>query len=215
MVPLAFERLAPMKNAVVVEEHNVANLHHDCLDVPLADIVHVADILRADLAEVAMVDVGHAHLGNSAGTAVAQVAAVVVEVAEPDRLASDWVPVDGRLRVLDGLQAVGVRLVGAVHHLEVHVKFGRDNLQDQVLQVVLYAFLHTAKGLNKVQVEVADGDANLALVEALQDVLVHVVDDLGSVRNDELAATLGRGLEADKCAKHGRLYEGRLVVESD
>eukprot|EP00971_Amphidinium_carterae_P002494 49700-Amphidinium_carterae.1 len=53
-------------------------------------------LLRRDLAQVAIVDICHAHLWNCAGATVTQVAAVVVDVAEPHWLPCDWMSVDGR-----------------------------------------------------------------------------------------------------------------------
>ena len=59
-------------------------------------------------AEVAVVDVRQAHLGHGAGPPVPQVAAVVVQVTEPYWLPGHRVGVDGRLRMLDGLQPEGI-----------------------------------------------------------------------------------------------------------
>mmetsp|Transcript_100766 Transcript_100766/g.245038 ORF Transcript_100766/g.245038 Transcript_100766/m.245038 type:complete len:298 (-) Transcript_100766:494-1387(-) len=216
VVALALEDLAAMEHAVVVKENDIAFLHHERLDVLLADLVDVPHVLGADAAEVSVVDVGHADLRHGAGPAVAQVAAVVVEVAEPDGLPCDGVPVDRRLRVLDGLQPPGVGAVGAVHHLQVHVKLGGDHFEDEVLQVVLGALLDALRQeVDKVQVEVADRDADLPLVQAPQDVLVQVPNDAGAVGDEELAATLGRRLEADKGAVCGSLHEGGLIVQAN
>mmetsp|Transcript_14557 Transcript_14557/g.41705 ORF Transcript_14557/g.41705 Transcript_14557/m.41705 type:complete len:285 (-) Transcript_14557:511-1365(-) len=216
MVPLAVEDLAAMEHPVVVQEHDITLFHHDGDDVLLADLIHVPHVLRTDAAKVAVVDVCHADLRHRARPAVAKVAAVVVEVAEPDGLPCDGVPVDRRLRVLDGLQPPGVGAVGAVHHLQVHVKLGGDHFEDEVLQVVLGALLDALRQeVDKVQVEVADRDADLPLVQAPQDVLVQVPNDAGAVGDEELAATLGRRLEADKGAVCGSLHEGGLIVQAN
>ena len=56
------------------------------------DLVDVPDVVVGDGGEVSAVHVRHPHFGHSAGSAVTQVTAVVVQVAEPHRLTSDcWV----------------------------------------------------------------------------------------------------------------------------
>mmetsp|Transcript_100768 Transcript_100768/g.245049 ORF Transcript_100768/g.245049 Transcript_100768/m.245049 type:complete len:491 (-) Transcript_100768:102-1574(-) len=216
VVALAVERLPTVKDAVVVQEHHVALLHHDGDDVLLADLVHMAHILGTDAAKVAEVDISHADLRYRARPAVTEVAAVVVHVAEPDRLSCHRVPVDRGLGMLDGLQAPRVGGVGAVDHLQVHVELGCHHLQDHVLQRVLdAAFDKLRKHVDEIQVQVADRDPDFALVQAPQDVLVHVIDDLGPVSYDELAAPLRCRLEAHEGTVGGSLDKCGLIVEPD
>eukprot|EP00415_Alexandrium_ostenfeldii_P004569 UN4569 len=103
VAPLAVEGLPPVKDAVVVKQHDVTLLHQDVDNVLLADLVDVADVLGVDAAEVAVVDIGHAHLRHSARAAITEIAAVVVDIAEPHRLARHRMPIDRRLGVLNGL----------------------------------------------------------------------------------------------------------------
>mmetsp|Transcript_112168 Transcript_112168/g.356450 ORF Transcript_112168/g.356450 Transcript_112168/m.356450 type:complete len:537 (-) Transcript_112168:40-1650(-) len=214
VLTLAFEDLPAMEHAVVVQQDDVARLHHNRHHVALANFVDVLHILGCDLAEVSVVHVRHAHLRNGARTAVPQVPAVVVQIAEPHWLTSHGVRVDRGLGMLDGLEPPRIRLVRTVDHLQVHLELRSHYLQDQILQRLLHGLLAEGQGSDEVQVQVADRDPDFLLVDAAQHVLVHVPDDLCSVRDQELAATLRSRLEAAEGAEHRGLHKGRLVVEA-
>mmetsp|Transcript_50631 Transcript_50631/g.162619 ORF Transcript_50631/g.162619 Transcript_50631/m.162619 type:complete len:494 (-) Transcript_50631:62-1543(-) len=214
VLTLTLEDLPAMEHAVVVQQDDVARLHHDRHHVALANFVNVLHILGRDLAEVSVVHVRHAHLWNGARTAVPQVPAVVVQIAEPHWLTSHGVRVDRRLGMLDGLEPPRVRLVRTVDHLQVHLELRSHYLQDQILQRLLHGLLAEGQGSDEVQVQVADRDPDFLLVDAAQHVLVHVPDDLCTVCDQELATSLRSRLEAAECAEHRSLHKGRLVVES-
>mmetsp|Transcript_14178 Transcript_14178/g.42250 ORF Transcript_14178/g.42250 Transcript_14178/m.42250 type:complete len:442 (-) Transcript_14178:147-1472(-) len=228
VVAVAPEDVAAVEHAVVVAEEHVPRLHGDLLDVGLGDGVDVVEVRVGDGREVAVVDLRHADLRHGAGPAVPQVARVVVDVAEPEQLARLRVAVEGRRDLLDRLHAHGVA-VRAVLHLEVHVELGRHQLVDEharalhegLLQAHLRVLLGArqphveVEALEEVQVEVGDGDADLAVVEALGHVGVQVPGDLGRVRDEELAAPLRGWLEAHEGAVLGRLLVRRLLVQAD
>mmetsp|Transcript_24752 Transcript_24752/g.49444 ORF Transcript_24752/g.49444 Transcript_24752/m.49444 type:complete len:397 (-) Transcript_24752:86-1276(-) len=211
-VPL--ERVATVQHPVVVDEEDVALLHGHGLDVLVRHLVDVVQVVCRQVAQVSEVDVCHAHLRHRARPAVAEVPGVVVDVTEPDGAAGVRVAVDRRLRVLDGLEAHGLA-VGAVDHVEVHLKLGRNQRPDNALEEAGEGFLEGSQGVKEVQVKVRNRDADFAVVEVLEDLGVEVAEDLGAVGDEELAAALARRAEAHKRTVRGSLGERRLVVQAD
>mmetsp|Transcript_51508 Transcript_51508/g.96472 ORF Transcript_51508/g.96472 Transcript_51508/m.96472 type:complete len:252 (-) Transcript_51508:361-1116(-) len=124
--------------------------------------------------------------------------------------------VDGRLCVLNGLEAVGVGLVGAEDHFQIHVELGRYDVEDEILEEVGSLLPHGVwKSSQEVQVQVAHGNSDLVVVDPGKHLLVKVVDDLCSISDEELASSLGRRLEAHEGSVSRGLHEGRLIVEAD
>mmetsp|Transcript_122907 Transcript_122907/g.333794 ORF Transcript_122907/g.333794 Transcript_122907/m.333794 type:complete len:233 (-) Transcript_122907:115-813(-) len=125
-------------------------------------------------------------------------------------------PVDRRLSVLHGRHAVRVGAVHAVQHLEVHLELRLHDVEDETPEALLQALPDALRQpAQEVEVQVADRDSDLVLVEPLEDVLVDVRDDGRAVREHELAAALRGGLEAAEAAELGGLDRGGLVVQAD
>ena len=92
---------------------------------------------------------------------------MVVHVAEPHGAPRLRVPVDRRLRALDGLQPHGVA-VGAPDHVEVHVELGRDGLGDLDAHGLHRVLLGGAgQHPQRARVQVGHRDAHLALLQQL------------------------------------------------
>lgn len=53
------------------------------------------------------------------------------------------------------------------------------------------------------------------VVELLEDLCLHVAENLGPVGDEELATALSGGVEANKGTICGRLLECRLIVEAN
>mmetsp|Transcript_48262 Transcript_48262/g.103048 ORF Transcript_48262/g.103048 Transcript_48262/m.103048 type:complete len:424 (+) Transcript_48262:1-1272(+) len=212
---LALEDVAPVQDAVVVAEQHVARLHRHAHDVTLAHLLDVIQNVARDDRQVAEVHIRHAHLWHGAGAAVAQEARVVVEVAEPDRPLRLGVAVDGRLRVLDGLQTE-VLSIGTPDHVEIHVELGGDGGVYHLAHLVHGLLLEVLRqGPEHVEVEVAHRDADLSIDERLQDLGVEIAEDGLAVGDEKLSARHRRRLEAHERARLGGLLESGLIVQAD
>mmetsp|Transcript_6295 Transcript_6295/g.16082 ORF Transcript_6295/g.16082 Transcript_6295/m.16082 type:complete len:262 (+) Transcript_6295:189-974(+) len=214
VVTIALEDVTAVEHPVIVAQQHLAFLHRAARDVLLRHLVDVVERLGVDLGEIPHEDVGHAHLWHCARPAVSQVARVVVYVAEPQRAARLGVAVYGRLLALDRLQPVRLA-VRAVQHLEVHVELGGDHRADEVLGEVERAVLERAEARKDVEVEVRHRDADLLVVEPLEDARVHVAEDRVPVGDKEFATLHSCRLEAHECTKACGLLGGGLVVKAD
>mmetsp|Transcript_107695 Transcript_107695/g.131412 ORF Transcript_107695/g.131412 Transcript_107695/m.131412 type:complete len:389 (-) Transcript_107695:103-1269(-) len=215
MLAVTLEGVAAMEHTVVVQQHNVTLLHGHDLDVLLAHLVDVSDIVVRDGGQVAAIDIRHTNLGHGARAPVPQVAAVVVQVAEPNWLTCHWVLVDGRLSMLNCLQAVWIGLVGTIDHLQVHVELGCHYFEDQILQEVGGRFSEAIwQGTQKVEIQVAHRDSHLVGVDPFQNIWVHVLQNLGSICNQKLTSTFRSLLEADKSSIGRSLHKGGFVVKA-
>mmetsp|Transcript_8873 Transcript_8873/g.14029 ORF Transcript_8873/g.14029 Transcript_8873/m.14029 type:complete len:233 (+) Transcript_8873:204-902(+) len=214
MEAVSLEDITAVKHPVVINDQDVPLLHSHCLDVLGAHLVDVVDILCRDLGEIAEVNVSHAHLRHGAGPTVPQVPGVVMDVAEPERLASLRVPVDRRLGVLDGLEASWLA-VSSVDHVQIHVKLGRDCGAHQALEAIHEGLLEGSHAGEEVQIQVGNRDADLAVVDVLEDIGLEVPEDLGTVGDEELSAGNGGRVEAHESSVGGSLPEGRLVMQAD
>mmetsp|Transcript_25278 Transcript_25278/g.51450 ORF Transcript_25278/g.51450 Transcript_25278/m.51450 type:complete len:210 (+) Transcript_25278:465-1094(+) len=102
-----------------------------------------------------------------------------------------------------------------VDHVEVHVELGGDDRGDEALEEVGERLLERPGAREEVEVQVRHRNAHLAVVEVLENLRVHVAEDLGAISDEELAAALGRRAEAHERSIRGGLLEGALIVEAN
>eukprot|EP00967_Tisochrysis_lutea_P130420 scaffold225569_cov32-Tisochrysis_lutea.AAC.3 len=118
------------------------------------DLVDVLEHVAWNNAQVAEVDVSHAHLWCATRTPLAQETRLIVQIAEPHGPAGNGVAVDGGLCILDRLQTHRLP-ISTPQHLEVHIELGSNRIVDELAEFVhSIAALLLRERLQEVEVEV-------------------------------------------------------------
>mmetsp|Transcript_25443 Transcript_25443/g.35470 ORF Transcript_25443/g.35470 Transcript_25443/m.35470 type:complete len:206 (+) Transcript_25443:132-749(+) len=93
------EVLSAMEDSVVIKQHNVTRLHCDFMEVLASDVIYVLDIRRRNDRKISKVDVCTSDFDETVWSSIAQVTSMVVDIAEPERVTSNWMTIQrGLLR---------------------------------------------------------------------------------------------------------------------
>lgn len=109
----------------------------------------------------------------------------------------------------DSLQSTRLS-VHFVHHFQIHVEFWRHGGINQFFDSILN---ESRKGGGNIKV--GNTDADLAIVEFLEDVSFDFSEDGGSVGDEEASSSFGGLLEAYEGCVGGGTLGGGFTVESD
>mmetsp|Transcript_14836 Transcript_14836/g.34103 ORF Transcript_14836/g.34103 Transcript_14836/m.34103 type:complete len:388 (-) Transcript_14836:288-1451(-) len=219
MLPGPLENVAAVHGAVVVDEHDISLLHRHVHLVLLGDLIDVLEILLGDLRAIS---VEHVRLVEAAGTSglrknsiplVSECGRVGVDVAEPGREArvgvEDHRGLGGSMSLNDALAIDTVP-----KHVDLEVNLHVNDSSDDSLENWLQDRLQRTRLVQKAHGELSGAEADLLLIEALENLRVKIPEHPHPVGDDELSSHLCC-LEAHKRGAAHSALAHHLIVHAD
>mmetsp|Transcript_22841 Transcript_22841/g.31951 ORF Transcript_22841/g.31951 Transcript_22841/m.31951 type:complete len:263 (-) Transcript_22841:702-1490(-) len=207
MESISSKDITSVKSTVVIDQQDITGFHSKSGNVLFGSSLNFLTIFQTQgLHVIGVKDFCHTHLGDTTGPSVTKFSCVVVSIVEPHRKTGDWVTVDGGFSSFDSLETSGLS-VSFVNHFKVHVKLGCNSSIHNTLDSLLD---NTRKSGRDVQV--GNRDADLTVVQLLQDLGIHFSKNGSTISYEETSTTLGSLLETNECSIGSSTFGSRFAV---